>query len=133
MWKQIAGGSVLLVVSTVLHVACIASSIALLKTMGADYSPDGMIAALASFAAILLGHTIQVWLWALVIQRIGALERLEDAIYFMLVTTTTLGYGDIHLAKQYRLFAALAAVSGLLCFGLSTAFFVAVFAKTIGV
>ena len=67
MWKQIAGGSVLLVVSTVLHVACIASSIALLKTMGADYSPDGMIAALASFAAILLGHTIQVWLWALVI------------------------------------------------------------------
>lgn len=55
---------------------------------------------------------------------IRAIASLEDAIYFALVTSTTLGYGDITLGSRWRLFGAMAAVNGLLTFGLSTAFLI---------
>lgn len=54
----------------------------------------------------------------------GAISSLGDAIYFALVTTTTLGYGDITLARDFRNFGAIAAVAGLLTFGLGTAFLI---------
>ena len=59
----------------------------------------------------------------------GAFGDPATAVYFSLVTYTTLGYGDIVLAENIRLYGALASVTGLLAFGLSTAFLVAVFAK----
>ena len=54
----------------------------------------------------------------------GTLPDLADAIYFSLVTYTTLGYGDIVVGSGFRVFAAMAAVTGLLNFGISTAFLV---------
>ncbi|MDG1208243.1 MAG: zinc ribbon domain-containing protein, partial [Paracoccaceae bacterium] len=44
----------------------------------------------AAFIAILIGHTIQVWIWALALWLIAAIRSLEDAVYFALVTSTTL-------------------------------------------
>ena len=44
-----------------------------------------------------------------------------DAFYFSLVTFATLGYGDIVLAPDYRIFGALAATCGSLMLGWSTA------------
>ena len=61
-----------------------------------------------------------------------SIESLEDAVYFVLVTSTTLGYGDVTLERKWRLFGAMAAVNGLLTFGLSTAFLLDVFAKVYG-
>ena len=46
-----------------------------------------------------------------------------------LVTYTTVGYGDVIVGPDYRLFAAMAAVTGLLNFGLSTAFLVGLFGR----
>ena len=49
----------------------------------------------------------------------------NTALYFSLVTYTTLGYGDIVLGPDLRIFGAFASVAGLLAFGLSTAYLVA--------
>ena len=65
-------------------------------------------------------------MWALTIRALGALPRLADAVYFALVTTTTLGYGDITLKPDYRVFGAMGAVNGLMTYGLSTAFLVSI-------
>jgi hypothetical protein len=54
----------------------------------------------------------------------GAFSDLATALYFSLVTYTTLGYGDFVLGPDIRIFASFAAVTGLLTFGLSTAFLV---------
>ncbi len=43
-----------------------------------------------------------------------------------------IGYGDITLGHIWRLFGAMAAVNGLLTFGLSTAFLIEVFASSYG-
>ena len=84
---------------------------------------------LFAFAASLAGHTAQIWLWALVLKAAGVFEMTSDAIYFSLVTSTTLGYGDITIRPDWRVFGAMAAVTGLLTFGLSTAFLVGVMSE----
>lgn len=79
--------------------------------------------------AIVLTHSIQVWMWAASFLVLGALNTLETALYFSLLTYTTLGYGDITLGADFRLFGGFAAVTGLLTFGISTAFLVGLISR----
>lgn len=74
-------------------------------------------------------RSVQVWIWAIVFVMAGTLPDLAEAIYFSLVTYTTLGYGDVVVGSGVRIFGAMAAVTGLLNFGFSTAFLVGLFAR----
>ncbi|MCL6282071.1 potassium channel family protein [Ruegeria sp. 2012CJ41-6] len=74
---------------------------------------------------IVLAHTIQVWMWAFIWVHGDTMEDWNSALYFSMVTYTTLGYGDIVLEPELRIFAAFSAIAGLLAFGLSTAYLVA--------
>lgn len=76
------------------------------------------------FAMVVFSHTLQVWMWASAFLWRDAFSDWSTSVYFSLVTYTTLGYGDITLGPEHRIFAAFAAVTGLLTFGLSTAFLV---------
>jgi hypothetical protein len=67
-----------------------------------------------------------VWTWALVILGISDLPDLVTSFYFATVTYTTLGYGDIVLGPDARIVATFCAVTGLLTFGISTAFLIGV-------
>ena len=58
---------------------------------------------------ILLTHTIEVWVWAMVLLATGAVDGLEPALYFALVSFTTVGFGDITLTPEWRLLSALIA------------------------
>ena len=49
------------------------------------------------------------------------LTTWEDAIYFSIVTFTTLGYGDITISGGWRLLSGIEAMSGILLFGWSAA------------
>lgn len=83
----------------------------------------------AAFAMIVSSHTVQVWLWAYVLIYMGAFEFLYEALYFSLVTYTTVGYGDVVLPVQFRVFGAFGGVTGILCFGISTAFLVSLISR----
>ncbi len=82
-----------------------------------------------ALAFIVATHTIQVWIWATVWVLGDVLPDWNSALYFSLVTFTTLGYGDIVLGEGLRIFGAFASVTGLLAFGLSTAFMVALMTR----
>lgn len=82
-----------------------------------------------ALGVIVLAHTIQVWMWAGAWVLWDVMPDWNSAIYFSLVTYTTLGYGDIVLGPELRIFAAFAAVTGLLAFGLSTAYLVAMMTR----
>ena len=69
--------------------------------------------------------------WAVSLIWLNALPNMFDAIYFSLVTYTTLGYGDVTLTLEFKIFGAMAAVTGLLNFGVSTAFLVAVLSNAL--
>ena len=62
-----------------------------------------------------------VWIWAFYFVWAGAVADLETAVYFFPVSFTTLGFGDIVLAKPYRLLSGLLAANGLILFGLTAA------------
>ena len=82
-----------------------------------------------SLSYVLFAHTLQVWIWASGFVLSGALPDWNTAVYFSLVTYTTLGYGDVVLGPGLRIFAAFSAVTGLLGFGISTAFLVGAIGK----
>jgi len=73
---------------------------------------------------LVAGLTVSSWLWAGVFLLNGVFEQLEPALYFTVVTFTTLGYGDIVISQEWRLLASLTAVNGLIIVGLNTAFLV---------
>lgn len=75
---------------------------------------------------IVAAHTLQVWLWAAALIGVETFADWNTALYFAIATYTTLGYGDIILSPDLRIFAAFAAVTGMLAFGVSTAFLIAV-------
>lgn len=68
------------------------------------------------------GLTASAWLWAAIFLIFDVFSELESALYFSVVTFTTLGYGDVVLGTQWRLLGSLTAVNGLIIVGLNTAF-----------
>lgn len=70
-------------------------------------------------------HGIEIWTWALAYFWVGALSDLPTALYFSTATFSTLGYGDIILGDEWRLFGSLEGINGFLLIGWSTAYLIA--------
>ncbi len=122
---QIGLGSAVLGLCSAIHLILLIRSVRLLgayHTRHAHIHWGWYIA--GAFCAVVVGHTIQVWIWAACFVSLDAFTTLDEALYFSLTTYTTLGYGDIILGEGIRIFAAMGSVTGLLNFGLSTAFLV---------
>jgi hypothetical protein len=64
---------------------------------------------------------IEVVAWAVPFLAFEAIDGLEKAVYFSMVTYTTLGYGDVLLNEQWRLLASFEAANGIIMFGWTTA------------
>lgn len=127
--QQLLWGSIFLCLCLILEtgilVFCADALRRLAKSFGQLKTPlqrTGFL--LVAIGFILFSHTVQVWIWSGAFVWTGALEGWNTAVYFSLVTYTTLGYGDIILGPGLRIFAAFASVTGLLGFGISTAFLV---------
>ena len=67
-------------------------------------------------------HTIEAWSWAALFIYLGEFSELKQALYFSVVTSTTLGYGDVTLSERWQLLGTFEAMGGLILFGTSTAF-----------
>jgi len=75
---------------------------------------------------ILIMVTVAVWIWALAYYALGIFITIEAAVYFSIVSFTTLGFGDILLPYEWRLLSGMAAMNGLLMIGFLTAMLVEV-------
>jgi hypothetical protein len=73
-----------------------------------------------------LAAVLESGLWAVAYRWVGALPTLQEALYFSLVTFTTLGYGDVTLNEPWRLLGAFQAANGIILFGWTTALIVSV-------
>jgi voltage-gated potassium channel len=88
---------------------------------------------LSTACVLILLHILEAFLWALlfmVIPARGGLDSLREALYFSMVTFTTLGYGDITLNADWRLLAGVEGMVGIVVFGLTTAMLFAVIQKS---
>jgi Ion channel len=76
-------------------------------------------------------HLFEIAVWALFFWWQQCLPNAESSFYFSGVTYATIGYGDLLLPKEWRLFGPVEGLTGILMCGLSTAFFFAVVSKKI--
>lgn len=134
MLVQIFYGSVLLGACALLYILGLAWAMGLLAKLATRFAhltvfKHSAILIGTAIVAVVMGHTVVVWIWAAAFRISDALPDILEAVYFSLVTYTTLGYGDLVLEPGFRIFGAMAAVTGLLNFGISTAFLVALLGR----
>jgi Ion channel len=70
---------------------------------------------------LMLAHLVEVAIWAGAYRVLNLTPQPLDSFYFAFVNYTTLGYGDILPAKDWRLLGPITAMNGVLLFGWSTA------------
>ena len=131
MLEQIALGSLLVVITTAVHALCTAGVILALRLTHSDRLASRSVGRRIGFLsalvlALFLAVLGEVTLWAFTYRVSGAIRSLEPALYFSMVTFTTLGYGDVTLDADWRLLASLQAANGTIIFGWTTAIIVAV-------
>jgi hypothetical protein len=136
MLKQILVAGLLTLVTTAIHGGCTAATIRTLTGVHAAHwamrSLARKVAVIATLVIVMLGASLlEAWLWSLAYLSVGAIEGAESALYFSIVTFTTLGYGDIVLAEGWRLLASLQAATGIVIFGWTTALLIAVMQRII--
>jgi ion channel len=126
MVLQLLIGSAIITMTIIIHVAFTAAVEWGLKR---EHLWPGRRAGLFRFISLLVGMTLMllasisicVWLWAFCMIGLGVFHEMETSVYFVLVSFTTLGFGDIVLDKQWRILSGLICANGLLIFGLTTA------------
>jgi hypothetical protein len=82
--------------------------------------------------SLILIHLAEITVWGLFYFWQGCLPDAESAFYFAGVTYTTVGYGDLVLAKPWRMLGPVEGLTGILMCGLSTGLFFAVLSRVFG-
>jgi Ion channel len=126
MHLQLLIGSAIISATIVIHVGFTAAAEWGLRR---EHIWPGRSAGFLRFVCLLVGMTLLllasislcVWLWALCLLALGVFQEIEPAVYFSLVSLTTLGFGDIVLDRQWRILSGMMGANGLLIFGLTTA------------
>src|ERR1041384_4010863 len=76
-------------------------------------------------------HLFAIAVWALFFWWAKCLPDIESSFYFSAVTYATIGYGDLVLPKEWRMLGPIEGFTGILMFGLSTAFFFIIVSKSV--
>ena len=134
MLVTLALGGMMTIVAIVVHLAGILLLLHLLRRNAhqATAAKNGRDLArqLALIVAVTLGifivHGVEIWLYAFAYVLSGALPDLPTAVYFSAVSYSTIGFGDIVLGPEWRIFGAFEGVTGLILIGWSSAFLLSV-------
>jgi Ion channel. len=80
---------------------------------------------------LIIVHLLEIAVWGLFFWWQKCLPDAESSFYFSGVTYATIGYGDLVLPQEWRLFGPIEGLIGILMCGLSTAFFFVIVSKKI--
>lgn len=69
---------------------------------------------------LLLLHLLQITVWAAFYQLDGCFPDFATSFYYSATSYSTVGYGDVVLAHDWRILGAVEAVTGVIMFGWST-------------
>lgn len=81
---------------------------------------------IATALGVFVIHWIEIWMYALGFVAVGALDDIKTALYFSASSYSTIGFGDVVLSPDWRLFSAFEGVTGLVLIGWSSAFLLSV-------
>jgi len=87
-----------------------------------DFRAFGILTSMA--LSLFMLHALEIGLFACFYLSTGAIDTLEQALYFSASSYPTLGHPDIPFPDQWRLLGAIEGLAGFLLIGWSTAVFV---------
>jgi len=126
--------SLLVAITVIIHAAGLGMSLSHVMhstaRSNADFWPITWLLIRVAWLLIVI-HMIEIAVWASFFRWHGCLPDMESSLYFSGVTYATIGYGDLVLPQEWRLFGPVEGLTGILMCGLSTAFFFIVVSKQI--
>jgi hypothetical protein len=135
MALQFLVGFVVSVINIMIHALVTVGAVGVARSAGLRYREwprlHLMLVMVGTAAALMVAHTLEVFVWALAYSLVGAAPADSDLLYFAFVNYTTLGYGDITPVQAWRLTGPMTAMNGILMFGWSTAVLFEVLRKTL--
>ena len=135
MAAQFLVGCVVSVINIMIHASVTVGAISIARAAGlrnAVLPRLHLMGVMAATAAVLMvAHTLEALVWALVYAIVNAAPADKDLLYFAFVNYTTLGYGDITPVPDWRLLGPMTAMNGILLFGWSTAVLFEVLRKSL--
>lgn len=90
-------------------------------------SPLFLVPVLLVVFVLIIGHVLQMAVWAGAYAALGELQGLANAVYFSMASYTTIGANHLDLTTAHRILGALEAGIGVMMFGWSTALLVSLF------
>ncbi|KWV60442.1 metal transporter [Bradyrhizobium macuxiense] len=135
MLFQLLMGAVVSAINIAIHSLVTVAVIGLLRTVALGASARNALqlagVMVAAALVLMLGHTLEIAVWALAYWVLRVAPAGSDLLYFAFVNYTTLGYGDVTPVKEWLLIGPMAAMNGVMMFGWSTAILFEVLQKTI--
>ncbi len=129
MLVNLALGAFVISLTVVIHTWGLIAITHVMGRLTARFRSHGRRSRILAMVSTVIGifcvMTVEVWLWAVFHYGLGVVGDFETALYFSTVSFSTLGYGDVIPAQEWRLFAALEGVDGFLLIGWSTAYLIA--------
>ena len=125
MTIQLLAGFVVSTINIMMHALATVAAITIVRAMAFRQWPYPRLhlmgVMVVTVALLKFTHTLEIFAWALCYWLVGAAPAGTDLIYFAFVNYTTLGYGDVLPVQEWRLLGPMAAMTGILMFGWSTA------------
>ena len=135
MLSQILVGSLTSMVNIAIHALATIAAIGIARAVGLRETSAPrrhlMAVMVVTVLVLNLAHVLEVMVWTLSYALVGAAPDGSDLLYFAFVNYTTLGYGDVTPVKAWQLLGPMAAMTGILMFGWSTAVMFDVLVKTL--
>lgn len=89
-------------------------------------TPLSLRGALFTFTVVLsmiAVHGLEIWAYALLYLAVGAVQGIEDALYYSTISYSTVGFNDEMTHTKWKLLGAFESIVGMILIGWSTAFF----------
>lgn len=130
---QLLLASAMVVLTVIMHLIGLAFLARALRA-AMRWPPSLKLAPIALLVAAALGlfaiHTTEIWSFAALYLVLQAAPDFEQALYFSTVTYASIGYGDVLVAKPWRILGAIEGATGVIMLGWSTAFLVSLLAQS---
>lgn len=129
MFVQFVLGTILVALTVLVHAVFLDRLVVLLDI----YSPYirrhfykywKIILITITVLGVYTANICQIWIWAVVFYFLEAegMHDFETALYLSTSAFTTVGFGDVHLLKDWRLLSSFESANGMILFGWSAAF-----------
>jgi voltage-gated potassium channel Kch len=122
-------GTIVISLTVLIHTFGLIAITHVTARLGALFRMHGRRSRILAMISVVMGlfavMTAEVWLWGGIYRLLGIFSDFETALYFSTITFSTVGYGDVVPAHDWRVLAALEGINGFLLIGWSTAYLIA--------